>query len=143
VEEALLAVGRLANPHGQAVFFQKMLRLSQMRRKLKDYIAFEYSPDVVDDGLKAVRLMEETWRDIGPKCDELYALVRWIDQKLTPQAKKAWRWRVFYLRAMIDSERYRHQGKLEGDTLKKAFDELRQIYHAEKAHSNVRPPVIQ
>jgi hypothetical protein len=34
VEEALLAVGRLANPHRQAVFFQKIPRLSQMRRKV-------------------------------------------------------------------------------------------------------------
>jgi hypothetical protein len=47
------------------------------------------------------------------------------------------------LRALIDKEVVERKGKFEGDTLKAAFAELTQIYHAENAHSMpIKPPQI-
>jgi len=110
---------------------------------LKEYIAFEYSPDAVDELLKAVCLLEETWINIGPKSLDAHDLVKRAEAKLTLNAKSAWRWRILYLRSLIDSEMFKRGGKMEGEVLKQAFNELTRIYHAEKAHSMpVRPPVI-
>jgi hypothetical protein len=48
------------------------------------------------------------------------------------------------LRALIDREMLATKGRLEGETLKKAFDELTAIYHAEHSHSMpIHPPVIR
>jgi hypothetical protein len=66
-----------------------------------------------------------------------------METKLTPQARAAWRWRIIYLRALVDRELFRTQGKLEGKVLQGAFRELTTIYHAEHAHSMpIRPPQI-
>jgi hypothetical protein len=109
---------------------------------LKEYAAFEYSPEVADNVLKLTRIFEETWSASGPRTLEARQLVEQINQKLTPQAQKAWRWRIVYLRAVIDSEIFLHQGKQKGQALKTAFDELRRIYHAEHAHPNVCVPTV-
>ena len=109
---------------------------------LKEYISFEYSPDCVDEVLKAVHLLEETWTSNGPKSVEAYELVHEVEQKLTPQARAAWRWRIFLLRAVIDRELHRHPGKLEGPELQRALEELTRIYHAERADGAVHPPAV-
>jgi hypothetical protein len=57
--------------------------------------------------------------------------------------RKAWRWRILYLRALIDREMLRTKGELKSETLKQAFRELTTIYHAEEGHSMpIHPPVI-
>jgi hypothetical protein len=109
---------------------------------LKEYVAFEYSPNAVDELTQTIRLLEETWTADSSKCHDAYELACQAEKKLTPQAKQAWRWRLLFLRTLIDDERHNRQGKLEGPELKKAFDELRNIYHAEHAHPNVQPPEI-
>jgi len=66
-----------------------------------------------------------------------------MEARLTPQARSAWRWRIVYLRALIDCELLKTHGKLEGKALQEAFRELTAIYHAEHAHSMpIRPPQI-
>ena len=102
---------------------------------LKEYLAFEYSPDVVDQLSQAVRLLEATWLERGPGLRKGIRLIQKAEAKLTPQAKAAWRWRILYLRGLIDSELVRRNDKMEGPVLKGAFDELTRIYHAENAHS--------
>lgn len=110
---------------------------------VKEYLAFEYSLAVVAELSQAVHLLEANWIERGPGSVEAFALIQKADAKLTPQAKAAWRWRIFYLRGLIDSELFRHNNKLEGPVLKAAFDELTKLYHAENAHSMpVRPPQI-
>jgi hypothetical protein len=45
---------------------------------------------------------------------------------------------------LIDHELFRHHGRLEGETLKRAFDELTTIYRAENAHSMpIHPPRVE
>jgi hypothetical protein len=63
------------------------------------------------------------------------------DGKLTAQARQGWRWRLLYLRALIDQELSRTDGRLQGATLRQAFDEIVRIYHAQHVHTNrVAPP---
>ena len=66
------------------------------------------------------------------------------DATLTSQARTSWRWRIVYLRALIDKELFERKGKLEGETLKASFEELTRLYHAEGAHSMpIKPPQIK
>ncbi len=110
---------------------------------LKEYIAFEYSPDVVEDVMAAIHRLEETWPQAGPKSGEARELIEKAEARLTPQARTAWRWRILYLRTVIDTEMARRGGRIGGPILKQAFDELTRIYHAEQAHDMpVRPPVV-
>ena len=113
---------------------------------VREYLAFEYGPDVVDQLAEVVETLEKNHRrkDIGPAAIDALETVQRAEAKLTPQAKAAWRWRILYLRALIDKELFQHKGKLEGDALKAAFAELTRLYHVEKGHSMpVKPPAIK
>jgi hypothetical protein len=113
---------------------------------IKDYIAFEYSPDAVGDVAAAIGIFEQNHlRDhINPSAGKAYELIQAAEKRLSPKACRSWRWRILALRALIDHELLKHQGRLEGETLKAAFDELTAIYHAENAHSMpIRPPQIR
>lgn len=113
---------------------------------VREYAAFEYSPDVADDVVKLVEVFEQNHlRDrIGPNAVKAFDLARNIETRLTPQARAGWRWRVVYLRALIDLELLKTHGKLQGAVLRDAFRELTTIYHAEHAHSMpIRPPQIK
>ncbi|MEI6780427.1 MAG: hypothetical protein WCQ21_05830 [Verrucomicrobiota bacterium] len=113
---------------------------------VRDYIAFEFSPDVVAPVTRAIEILETNHlRDkISPSAERAFDLVAKAEANLTPQACKAWRWRILYLRALIDREMLRTKGELQGTTLKQAFNELTTLYHAEEAHSMpIHPPVIQ
>ncbi len=113
---------------------------------VKEYIAFEYSPDVVGDAAAAIEIFEQNHlrNKIGPSAARAYELIQTAEQKLTPQARRSWRWRILALRALIDAEIFKHQGRLEGQALKDAFAELTTIYHAENAHSMpIRPPQVR
>ncbi|MCD4824657.1 MAG: hypothetical protein K8S55_08620 [Phycisphaerae bacterium] len=107
---------------------------------LREYIAFEYSPDVVDDVLAAIHLLEETWVDPKAEAEKVmkaHEIIKEVDAKLPPQASRAWRWRILYLRSLIDVER------LAGDhptgAYAKAIEELVEIYHAQNARGSVHP----
>ena len=74
---------------------------------------------------------------------EAFALAQRIDGKLTPAARRNWRWRILYLRALIDRELFEKKGKLEGQALSKAFDELKTIYHAGGAEPRLEASVLK
>ena len=106
---------------------------------LREYAAFEFGPSVVDDVVAAVRLLEAAWAERGPKSEEAFGLLEAIDRELAPWAKTAWRWRLLYLRGLIDSQLLHTGGQFEGERLRGACDELVTLYHAQDAHPNVRP----
>jgi len=113
---------------------------------VKEYIAFEYSPDVIGDVAAAIEIFEQNHlrNRIGPHAARAHELIQTAEQKLTPQTRRTWRWRVLALRALIDAEMLKHQGRLEGQALKEAFAELTTLYHAENAHSMpIRPPQVR
>ncbi|HOH51654.1 MAG TPA: sialidase family protein [Candidatus Hydrogenedentes bacterium] len=109
---------------------------------LREYVSYEFSPAVADDVLAAVRLLEEAWQERGPKSVEAFELLKKADAALPQWAREGWRWRILYLRGLIDSELARNGGKMEGDTLRAAFNELTDIYHAADALPSVRPRVL-
>ena len=113
---------------------------------VREYIAYEFSPEVVDDIAKAVKIFESNQdrKHIDSSAIVAFHLVKHAQQKLTLQVLKSWRWRIVYLRALIDCEMFKTKGKLEGETLRQAFNELTHIYHAEHSHSMpIHPPVIK
>lgn len=132
---------------------------------VKEYIAFEFSPDVVADVSGVIKTLEQNhhmrwwpglhdgvplemnWipsKGVKPQADpgaeEAYAIMQKVDARLTPQAKNAWRWRQLYLRALLDAELKTNGGK-PNDKCNEAFAELIKIYHAENAIGTVRPPL--
>ena len=112
---------------------------------IKEYAAFEFSRDIADDIVEVARIFEQNHnRDaIGVKAIHAFELVAKADAKMMPAARTAWRWRIFYLRALIDKEIFEHKGKLQGNILKASFEELTRIYHAENAHSMpIKPPQL-
>ena len=122
---------------------------------LKEYIAFEYSPDVVEDVLMAIAILEQNhgylWLQdsrtgavqVEPKhrtrTEKALALLVGVDSRLPPRIRRRWRWRILYLRALLDHELTMNN---EQPTAKceEAFDELTRIYHADKSESIVQPP---
>ena len=83
------------------------------------------------------------WTKVGKvwtNTDEMLALVKKLDAGMPQWAKKCWRWRLFYLRAIIDYE-LSHNGDEPNDASEKAMLELVKIYEisAEKANRRVTP----
>ena len=132
---------------------------------VKEYIAFEFSPDAVADVAGVIKTLEQnhhlrwwpgklegvklqmdwfpskgTKPQADPGAEEAYATMQRVDGLLTPQAKKAWRWRQLYLRALLDSE-LKTNGGSPNEKCNEAFAELIKIYHAENADPAVRPPL--
>jgi hypothetical protein len=125
----------------------------QANDTVKEYIAYEYSPEVVDDVAEVIRLLEANHRrgpsslarDLSsPSAAQAFELLKKAEGKLSTEARAAWRWRILYLRAQIDAELHNNGGRLRGPVLKQAFDELVRIYHAEHVHTNkVAPPPLE
>lgn len=112
---------------------------------VREYVSFEFSPDAADELTEAAQIFEKNHRreTIRENAVRALELVEKTEAVLTKQARKSWRWRIFYLRALIDKELFNRKGKLEGATLKMAFEELTKLYHAENTHSMpVKPPEI-
>lgn len=120
---------------------------------VKEYISFYFSPSVVDEVSRAVNIME---RNIERRkenkdgvtrfimkntagTDEAFRLISEADAKLPERVRKSWRWRFFYLRALIDNELVKHDFRVS-DKCEAAFRELEQISYAKDAWPMIRPP---
>lgn len=140
-----------------------------MRDIAREYTAAEFSPAVADDVVDAMLALEEAmdhsidhrtiyevlhsggWEGFPRAIPRIYAqppafapqqalqTLQRVDEQL-PQAKRtAWRWRILMLRALLDEELHRSQGRPtpQSDVY---FEELTRIYHADNAESLVSPP---
>ena len=120
---------------------------------VREYIAFEFSPEVADSLTQAVRLMEQSLgrfhegkgaevrfviRDPSA-AKEAWQLVEQADAKLSTYVRLSWRWRIFYLRAMIDFELVKNDFRIS-DRGNEALGELTSIYHADQAIRVLSPP---
>ena len=134
---------------------------------VKEYIAYEFSPDVVEEVAEAIEILESNhqrgpdasgygnYRIVkgedglehcvfklpGPDAgaEQCLAMLRTADGKLTDAVRQCWRWRILLLRGLIDNELYRTDG-VPTTVCEEAFDELTRIYHAQGAESSVCPP---
>ncbi len=80
---------------------------------LGEYINYEYGADVIEDTLELMRAIEINHTHIAegehpelPVSDRAFALAKSIDARLSARAKKEWRWRILYIRAILDKKRY-------------------------------------
>jgi hypothetical protein len=119
---------------------------------VKEYAAFEGSPDVVGNVLEAVQILEENhlrpnglaWpspaRAIGGNAVRAFDLLERADARLTPQARHAWRWRILYLRGLIDREMYKNSlGQASDAVFERARQELEKIYYAQNVMRELQP----
>ena len=109
---------------------------------VREYIAYEYSPAVVDEVLEAITCLERsypfaTWQE--EDVDRAYALLKQADAQLPAWTRAAWRWRILYLRALIDVELMHHEQKVT-DRCDEAYEELIRIFHLEDGWFCVTPP---
>ncbi len=121
-------------------------RAREAEDTVREYLAYEFSPDGAEELLQVVRIFEDNHERtrIDPDALEAFDIVESVDESLTPPARRSWRWRAFYLRALIDREMFRNQGRLEGEVLKDAFAELTRIYYAQSAGPMpLKPPEVK
>ena len=149
----------------KAVYAQLYWSDQPAAETVKEYIAFEFSPDVVNDVAGVVKTLEQNhhWRwwpglhegvplemnwmpsrgakpQADPGAEEAWATMQRVDGSLTPQAKQAWRWRQLYLRTLLDAE-LKANGGVPNERCNEAFAELIRLYHVENAPGTVRPPL--
>ena len=149
----------------KAVYSQLYWNDKPASETVREYIAFEFSPEVVDEIAGVVKTLEQNhhWRwwpgelegvklemdwfpskgakpQVDPGAGEACAAMQRVDKLLTPQARTGWRWRGLYLRALLDAELKANGGK-PNDRCHDAFAELIKIYHAENASDTIRPPL--
>jgi hypothetical protein len=120
---------------------------------MREYISFYFSPAVVDDVSRAMEIMEKNLERHREDRDgvttfvlantdgavEAFRLVAAADSKLPAAVRASWRWRVVYLRALIDSELVAHKFRVT-DKCMAAFRELTTIYHEENGSPVLAPP---
>jgi hypothetical protein len=149
----------------KAVYAQLYWSDRPAEETVREYIAFEFSPDVVDDVAGVVKTLEQNhhmrwWPGLhdgvplemdwfpskgaapqaDPGAEQAFATMQRVDARLTPQAKQAWRWRQLYLRSLLDAE-LKANGGTPNDRCNEAFAELIRIYHVADAPGTVRPPL--
>ena len=113
---------------------------------LLTYIRYYFGDAVVNDLLNAVQIMENTYpRHLltHEKATSSLALIDQVDRRLPSHLRESWRWRLLYLRAVIDMESASDPDEtgVVSDRQNECFEELVRLYCAENAESAVRPPL--
>lgn len=82
------------------------------------------------------------YRQLESSTGQALRLLQQAEKKLPAIVRSGWRWRILYLRAVIDHELVKTKGWFEGPVLKAAFQELTGIYHTQNALLVVHVPGI-
>ena len=125
---------------------------------LREYAAYEFGFEVAEDAVHLMELIEENHVRVAQveepnftAATEAWNLARQIDERMSERRKASWRWRILYIRAVLDGKRYaryatlgmhgeedlhtlRHETEeaqlLKDDAEAQAlYQELREIYH--------------
>ena len=108
---------------------------------IREYISFYYSPSVVDEVSRAIAILDKNLERKREDQDgvtrilmtntegaeEAFRLIEQADKKLASQTRASWRWRILYLRALIDNELSCNQFRVS-ERCNIAFKELSKIY---------------
>ncbi len=111
------------------------------RQTVHDYVSFEFGENVAEAVTEAIFLLEQTYPPETRRPEDVeraWSLLQAADAKLTSRARAAWRWRILYLRGLIDAELLHNDGQ-PTDACNEAYEELVRIYHAEEAGGPVSP----
>ena len=119
-----------------------------------EYIAYEFSPKVVAPVRRAIEILETNYArraenlekgdprfvlEHSSGAEAALNLVRQADKQLSPRARASWRWRILYLRALIDDELVKNNFRVS-PRCEEALQELTNIYYAQRADLAVSPP---
>lgn len=108
---------------------------------VREYVAYYFSPEAVAPVATAITLLERTYASETRQAEDVekaYALMQQADAILSPAVRDSWRWRILYLRAVIDHELLLHSGQIS-DRCDAAYEELIRLYVAENADQPVAP----
>ncbi|MBP7934970.1 MAG: LamG domain-containing protein [Phycisphaerae bacterium] len=112
---------------------------------VRDYAAYEFSPAVADEVVEVVKIFEANHvrAKVAESAVKACELTERIEARMTPEARRAWRWRLFRIRAAIDQELYRNsQGQGRDEVFRNAYEELTEISHAKNTWPMLRPVLI-
>ncbi|MCG3147453.1 MAG: hypothetical protein PCFJNLEI_00893 [Verrucomicrobiae bacterium] len=143
-------------------------RRRPLRDIAREYAAAEFSPAAADAVVEAMLTMETTlrhdldygnirdvmtsggWDRLTGETPAIYSIpkvtkpvryaatLRRVNAQLPAAKRTAWRWRVLYLRVLLDEELQRTGGR-PTEASDRYFAELGQIYHADQAEWIVSP----
>lgn len=120
---------------------------------MDEYIAYEFSPVVVAPVRKALEILETNLPRKAENLDkgvprfvlehpsgtaEALRLLVQAEQQLSPRGRRSWRWRILYLRALVDDELVRNDFRVSA-RCEQALQELTNIYYAQNAIMAVSP----
>ena len=127
---------------------------------MREYVEYYFSRRYTEEIMKAIRIIEKNqgykaynWRrnpGLGKDVEiqvpdsgaaEAFDLIRKVDSHLPGTVKTGWRWRLLYLRAMLDVELRRSGGVITAE-INAAMREIITLCHLEQADFSVRPPVV-
>lgn len=120
---------------------------------LEEYIAYEFSPEVTDDVLTIIDILEAvaagSMLEVQPTSikdiQRAKHLAEAVNDRLPAWARSNWRWEILYLRTVLDCERF-GGGGLETPAAEAAMVRLIEIFHClvdtdDPYHHRVRPPL--
>ncbi len=133
---------------------------AQVKDIMEEYISFEYGQGFSGEILEVIKILEKnhglstyTWYtkpDYGkvdvPSTDagseKAYRMVREVDRRMPAHIKKSWRWRILFLRAMMDYELRISKGKVS-PPVEAGFRELHNMYYVRGGEGShrVSPPI--
>lgn len=108
---------------------------------VRECVAYEFGAQVTDQVTEAIYLLERNYTQAtqqAPEVSRAWELLQAADSCLDRRARASWRWRILYLRGLIDAELLHNQGR-PTDVCNEAYEELTRIYHAERAGGPVAP----
>jgi len=131
---------------------------------VREYAAYEFSPDAAADIAQAIQeleshqkhsidhqVIEQAVDDASAGEPVLYCLpdmeapeaasrmLREAEKTMTARARTAWRWRILRVRAELDEELHRSGGRAT-ERSDELFGELSEIYHSDQAEIAVSAP---
>ena len=118
-----------------------------------EYIAYEFSPKVVVPVRRAIEILETNFPRHTENLEkgeprfimehtsgtaEALNLMQQADVQLSPRARGSWRWRILYLRALVDDELAKNDFRVS-PRCEQALQELTTIFYAQRAIWAVSP----
>ena len=108
---------------------------------LREYARYEIGLRETEKFVRFVKLLEKNLfieKATPADAEAAYALARELDAELAPAFRTRWRWRVFYLRALIDREWKRPGGGEHTPFNDAAYRELVRLYYAGESPETYR-----
>lgn len=125
---------------------------------LKQYAQYELGIKDTAKFIEMISLLEKSHSDVAENgiCDiftaeKTYELARQLDDDMPSWSKQCWRWRIIYLRTLLDIRRYKIAQKIspdgpwlklkwikilkDDDIIQEAFREIIEIFQCEKKYS--------